>query len=119
MKKQRLNIICLMAAAFMFAACSSQTGDTAFKNASPELKQDWDQAMKADQANDFLAANTNYVSLLNRQISPEQLLAVQSAVGALNARMQAAAAKGNAAAQKAIEDLKNLGAQRPGRPGPR
>jgi len=43
---------------------------------------------------------------------------VQAAVAALNERMQNAAAKGDAAAQKAIADLKNLqSAQGTGRPG--
>jgi hypothetical protein len=56
---------------------------------------------------------------MSRQISAEQQAAVQTALGALNQRMQNAATKGDAAAQKAMEDLKNLrGTSRPGRPGP-
>ena len=108
-----------MAAAFLFAACGGGPDKSAFNNAAPELKQVWNVAVAADQANDYLAAHTNYISLLSKPISPEQLLAVQDALRGLNERMQSAVAKGDAAAQKAVEELKNLrGTQAmPGRPG--
>jgi hypothetical protein len=108
MKTKFVNIACLAAALCFFAACGSQTNKAAFKDAAPELKQIWDQAVAADKSNDYLAANTNYFALLSREISSEQFVVVKSALGALNERMQAAAANGDAAAQKAIEDLKTL-----------
>jgi len=117
MKKKLLTIVCLTAAALLFAGCGGPD-KSAFNNAAPEVKQVWNQAIAADQANDYVAANTNYTALLSRDVSSEQLAAVQSALRALNQRMQAAATKGDAAAQKAFEDLKNLrGTSRPGRPG--
>lgn len=109
MKKQLMKMMCFVAAVFLFAACGP-TEKPAFQNAAPEVKQVWDKAVAADKANDYFVANTNYVALLRQPISPEQIVAVQAAVGALNERMQNEAAKGNAAAQKAVEDLKNLAA---------
>ena len=109
-----------MAAGLLFAACSSSIDQTAFKGAAPEIKQVWDKAVTADKANNYVVANTNYVSLLSQPVSPEQLAAVQTALGALNERMNVAAAKGDAAASKALADLKNLqSAARPGMIGPR
>ena len=107
MKKLTANIACLLVA-LMLVACGSQSDKSAFKNAAPELKRVWDQAVAADKANNYLAANTNYFSLMSRDISAEQFVVVQSAISALNGRMQTAAAKGDAAAQKAIEELKSL-----------
>jgi len=78
----------------------------AFKTASPEIKQSWEAGLKADKANDFMTASTNYRSLLGRELTTEQLVAVQTALGGLNSRMNEAAAKGDASAQKAVEALK-------------
>jgi len=121
MKKPLMTLGCLTAAALLFAACGGGPDKSAFTNAAPEVKQVWSVAVAADQANDYLAANTNYVSLLSRPISPDQLVAVQSALRALNERMRNAVAKGDAAAQKAVEELKKLQASQaaPGRPGAR
>jgi len=117
MKKQLLMMACLTVAALLFAACGGPD-KSAFNHAAPDIKQVWNQAIAADRANNYVAANTNYASLLIRQISAEQQVAVHTALGALNQRMQNAAVKGDAIAQKAIEDLKNLrGPSRPGRPG--
>lgn len=120
MRNTTATFACLLAA-LMLVACGSQSDKSAFKNAAPELKQVWDQAVTADKANNYLAANTNYFSLLSREISAEQFVLVQSALGALNGRMQAAAAKGDAAAQQAVDDLKRLRgpSQRPGLPAGR
>ncbi len=83
----------------------------AFKDATPEIKLEWEKGLTADKANDFLAASTNFRSLLSQQITPDQLVAVQTALGGLNARMNAAAANGDVAALKALEAL-NAGAPR-------
>jgi len=110
-----------LAACVLLAGCSedsqklSSSDRAIFNHAAPEIKQVWDRALASDHANDYLVANTNFVSLLSREISPEQLLAVQSALASLNARMNKAAANGDATALKAIENLKSL--QRTRRPG--
>jgi len=84
----------------------------AFKDASPEIKQAWEQGLKADKADDYLAASTNYRSILIKEITPEQLVSVQTALGGLNIRMNEAAAKGNAAAQKAVDSVKETSGSR-------
>lgn len=78
----------------------------AFKDATPEIKQDWEKGLKADKANDYLTASTSFRSVLQQKINPDQLVAVQTALGGLNERMNDAAAKGDVAAQKAIEAMK-------------
>ena len=118
MNKPLLTISSLAAAAFLFAACGGPD-KSVFNNAAPELKQIWNVALAADHANNYVAANTNYVSLLSQPVSVEQLLAVQTALRGLNERMQSALAKGDPAAQKAVEELKSLRAAQTGagRPG--
>ena len=78
----------------------------AFKDAKPEAKKAWEDGLKADRANDYALASTSYRSLLSQEITPEQLMAVQTALGGLNLRMNEAAAKGNEAAQKALDAAK-------------
>lgn len=117
MKNNWMMIACL-AVALLSAGCGSGPDKSAFNNTAPELKQIWDKAIAANQANDYVAASTNYVALLRQGISADQTAAVQSALRSLNQRLQTAVAKGDATAQKAVEDLKKLSgtSNRPGRP---
>lgn len=108
--KRILSSGCWLLAAFLLlSACGnneyklSKQDLAAFKDATPEQQQAWEQGLKADKANDFLTASTSYRSLLKKEITPEQLVAVQTALGGLNQRMNEAAAKGDASAQKALE----------------
>lgn len=103
---------------FLAAACALLNGcdqrgvnKAAFASAEPAIKQTWDTALADSQANDYVGANTNFVALLGRSISADQMVAVQNALEALNGRMYAAAAKGDASAQNAIEALKAIQAQ--------
>jgi hypothetical protein len=86
----------------------SATDKAAFKDASAEMKRAWEDGLKADQANNYLAGNTNFCFLLSQNLTTEQLVAVQSALGGLNLRMNEAAAKGDDAALKAAAALKNV-----------
>ncbi len=118
MLERLIALICLSATGILLAGCNDSTHKlssrdlAAFKNAAPELKQTWEQGLAASQANDYLKAQTNLISLLSQPISPDQLLAVQTALGGLNERIREAAAKGNAAAQQAIEAMKANAPQR-------
>lgn len=78
----------------------------AFKDAKPELKQLWEAGLKADRANDYVAAGNNFRALMTNEITADQLVAVQTALGGLNIRLNEAAAKGDAAAQQALEAAK-------------
>lgn len=112
MKKPLIHLFLLVSACVLLWGCGndayslSKQDLAAFKDAAPEIKRTWEQALKADKANDYLTASTNYRSVLGQQITAEQLLAVQTALGGMNYRMNEAAAKGDAAAQKAITTLK-------------
>ena len=113
MKKLLMWSGCFFAATMLFVGCGnngfnlSEKDRAAFKDAAPEVKQAWEAGLKADKANDYVTANTSFRSLLtNKDINPDQLMAVQTALGGLNDRMNEAASKGDAAAQKALESLK-------------
>jgi hypothetical protein len=111
--KKSLTFACLLISTLLlFSGCGgsdyklSKQDLAAFKDATPERQQAWEQGLKADKANDYLTASTSYRSLLKSDITPEQLVAVQTALGGLNERMNEAAAKGDASAQKALDAMK-------------
>ena len=110
--KSLLRLLCCVSTVFMFSGCGDSNyklspGDlAAFKDAPPQIQQTWERGLAASKANDYLSAQTNLTALLNEQISPAQLLAVQTALGDLNPRIHEAAAKGNTGAQKAVEAMK-------------
>lgn len=111
----------LLALAFTLLACalftgchrpSGADGASAFASATPELKQAWDAAARADQANDYVAAVLGYKQLLRQpQLKPEQFQAVEDAAGKLYQRLVAAAQAGDAPARQAIATLGNLDRQ--------
>jgi hypothetical protein len=111
----RLNLVgfaLLLAAGLLLPGCGSggspklsSQNKEAFSKASAELKQQWEQALKLDAANDYAGAGSNYFALLAQNLNPEQLEAVQTAAAAMNHRMYAAASKGDEGAKKAIEAL--------------
>ena len=111
--KKLLTLPCLLASVgFLLTGCGnnnyalSKKDVAAFNDSPPEMKQTWEKGLQADKANDYLTAGNTYRSLLSQPISPDQLVAVQTALGGLNLRMNDAAVKGDAAAQKALEAAK-------------
>lgn len=98
----------LAALCLLLNSCGNQAAKSAFDSASPDIKACWLQALAEDRSNDYLAANTNLVSLLRRNITPAQSSAVQITLTALNVRMNKAAAHGDADAQKALETLRSI-----------
>lgn len=112
------NLLLVLAACLGLLGCGDR-GFTltkeelaAFKDATPEIKQLWEQGLKADKANDFATASKNYRALLAKTITPDQLAAVQTALGGLNYRLNDAAAKGDAAAKQALETSKESAPKR-------
>ena len=108
----------LLSVSLVFNGCGnseyalSKRDLAAFKAATPEMQQLWEQGLKADRANDYLTAGTSYRALLTNTITPDQLVALQNALGGLNQRLNNAAAKGDAAAQKALDAAKGAAARR-------
>jgi hypothetical protein len=105
-------------ASFLLGGCGgdayqlSKEELAAFKAAPPEVKQAWEKGLAADKANDYLTASTNYRRLLTQPITSEQLVAVQTALGGLNYRINEAAANGDVSARKVLDDLKESGTRR-------
>lgn len=118
MKRTLTRAFYLLSACGLLGGCGnndfrlSAKDKAAFKDATPEMKQEWEKGLKADQANDYVTASTSFRSLLSQKINPEQLVAVQTALGGLNERMNDAAASGEVSAQKALEAMKAGGPRR-------
>ena len=116
--KKLLALACSLVACILVAGCGdkpytlSREDRAAFKNATPEVMQLWEEGLKADKANDFLNAGNKYRALLAKGITPEQIAAVHTALGGLNIRLNEAAAKGDASAQKALEAAKESSPRR-------
>jgi hypothetical protein len=116
--KQSAIAVFWISALLLFSGCGnnghslSKQDLAAFKDAAAEVRQVWEQGLKSDRANDYLTAGNSYRSLLTNNITAEQLVAVQTALGSLNDRMNEAAAKGDEAAQKALEAAKQSAPRR-------
>jgi hypothetical protein len=117
--KKILTFACLLISSLLLlSGCGnseyqlSKQDMAAFKDATPEMKQAWEQGLKADRANDYLTAGSKYRALLTNTITAEQLVAVQTALGGLNQRINEAAAKGDPVAQKALEAAKGTAPKR-------
>jgi hypothetical protein len=85
----------------------------AFDKATPEIKDIWQAALSADRTNDYAKGITLYFALMREEITPEQQAVVAKASTGLKQRMDDAAAKGDAAAQAALQELRQ---HAPGRP---
>ena len=109
-----LFLLATLIGAFFLAGCGDDTPKLtgadlqAFDGAPAEVKAAWDQAVAKDKANDYAAAGAAYFSLLRQPgLSEAQLQAVRNAAAAMNQRLYAAAAQGDAAAQQAIQKLQS------------
>ena len=93
---------------------SSKVGSAdlkAFDSASPELKELWQQSQAAAGTNDYVQAILALRALMPRDLSPEQRAAVETAMGAYDAKLTRAAARGDPEAKKALETLRTPDAQ--------
>jgi len=84
---------------------------TAFDGAAPELIESWVQAQAAAGTNDYVRAILTLRSMMPRNLSGEQMKAVQNAIGACDAKLMKAANRGDSAALKAVETLRSPGTQ--------
>ncbi len=79
----------------------------AFEAAPRELKETWSRAHAAAKTNDYASAILTLRSLLAQKLSVEQIEAVQDAIRAYNVKLVTAADRGDVAAQKGLETLRN------------
>jgi len=109
MKKYMISVSILLALCGVWTGCGKKaaTGDQLFNEASPEIKQAWEQASAADKANDYVTAITAYrkLALQRDKLSHEQIVAVNEAMSDANMRLSEAFKQGDAAAKEAYGKL--------------
>jgi hypothetical protein len=101
--------------AMVLAGCGKSVSgvkSNAFDNAQAPVKEVWVQAVACAQTNDYAGAAIRMMGLRNERLTPEQAAAVESAMKTVTEAMYQAADRGDAAALKAVEELK----RRPRRP---
>ena len=105
MKSYMWTVGLLVLVSGLFVGCSKTAPESSqvFSSATPEVKQTWDKAVAEDKANDYVAAITDYRSLMAQRasLSTGQLEAVNAAALAINQRLYAAANNGDPAAKAA------------------
>jgi hypothetical protein len=106
-------VLLAVLAVFVYGGCkkASASGPTtaeikAFDAATPEVKQAWQAALDADRTNDYVKGLSLCSSLLGETLPPEQRNAVARLSTSLKQRMSDAADKGDAAAQAAVQELR-------------
>lgn len=111
--KGNFLLLAVLAAPLLVVGCGQKAGpplsagdQQAFDNAPPEVKQVWDHALAAERTNDYVVAQKLLYRLSQQQLPPEQKDAVSKATSAVSKRMYDAAEKGDAAALKAIQELR-------------
>ncbi len=107
------SLLCLCIAGMVFVGCGGEkkavdpAKSQAFATASPEIKTQWDKAMGAASSNDYFGAIFTTRSMLaSGSLSPEQTTTAQSLLESVSTKMNAAADKGDAKAQEAVEALR-------------
>lgn len=113
MKKALLLSAAAALALVSFTGCGSDdsakvtaANEKAFASASAELQGAWRTALAASQTNGYVLAVTTLRELGQQQLSLEQAEAVQAAMRAVNTKLTAAMGHGDAAALKAMEEIK-------------
>lgn len=99
----------------LVAGCGSKNAtevsgkyDEAFRSAPAEVKANWEASKAAMKTNGYVPAT---IALMNLQsvttLSPDQRKAVDDTVTAVSDQMYEAANNGDAAAQRAIDELRS------------
>ena len=88
----------------------------AFDSAPAELKQQWEQTLAADKANNYSTVQTLLDGLANQQLSENQKLALEKERADFGQRLWAAAEKNDPAATKAVQDSRKPRSQSRGLP---
>ncbi len=115
MKGLLLGLVAGACAALLVCGCGegapkvSSSDMKTFEGAAPELKQAWVEAHAAAATNNYGSAIMKLRSMLPQNLSVEQVEAVQNALRAYNMKLLTAADRGDAAAKKAVDDLRAAG----------
>ncbi len=96
---------CLLVACILIVGCSrSASLEDNFKDASPAVKQTWNEAVKLDKADKYMAAAETYDSLFQMKLTLSQEKMVEFAISQMYLRLHKAAAEGDANARK-VSDM--------------
>jgi hypothetical protein len=111
--KGNFLLLAVLAAPLLAGGCGQKAGPAlsagdkqAFDKAPPEVKQVWDRVLEADRTNDYVVAQKLLYGLSQQPLPPEQKDAVSNETAVISKRMYDAAGKGDAAALKAIQQLR-------------
>ena len=102
----------VLTAGFVVAGCGrngpgiTEADSKAFATAPADTKALWEQAVAADKTSDYVAAQAAFRQLRQQSLTPEQQDAVQNAARANGEKLLHAFNKGDPAAQKAMEALR-------------
>lgn len=83
-------------------------GSKSFQSADPAIKAQWEAANAAVKTNGYAEAIIGFKKLQSTNLSPEQRKAVDDTVTAVSDQMYEAANKGEAAAVKAVQRLREV-----------
>jgi hypothetical protein len=110
MKQLIVLLSCLLA--ILIVGCGqksapppTKTNSPAFDNASPELKQLWEQATSSSANNQFGPAIVTLRQLSRQPLSPDQMNATHDAIVNCSNLLRERAKTGDADAKKQMEDL--------------
>jgi len=78
----------------------------AFDGAAQGMKEMWDEALKADEANDYSKAETLLYALVRPEITPEQRAAVTRRLTSVTQRLDEGLVKGDPGAKAALDELR-------------
>ena len=96
----------------LVASCSKSPSSiggksTVFDSAPAAVKESWTRAVACAQTNDYAGATILMLGLRKQELTPEQSAAVEASLKTVTEAMYEAADRGDLAAKKAIEELKN------------
>lgn len=111
----RINLLLVLGLALAGCGKNGGMGTASFDQAPPAIKADWDKAVAADQANDYVTATAAYQDILRQQdqLSRAQVQRVEDAKSKLFQRLVEASQKGDPAARQALSKLGSMNRQVP------
>ena len=95
----------------LVASCSKSPSSVGgqsklFDSAPAAVRESWTQAVACVQTDDYAGATILMLGLRKQELTPDQSAAVEASLKTVTEAMYEAAARGDPAAKKAIEELK-------------